>query len=125
MARWWHRGVHCCLAAVSGEGVGGVGGGVGDELAAAAVLAVGLEGGDWHVRLRPYLSLCKKCSGEHFFLLPGALFCSQECSLLSTPYCSPSCKQNIPSINIMPTSLGYRQLYEFLQVDWAKYLSYS
>ncbi len=42
------------------RGVGGIGGGVGDELAAAAVLAVGLEGGDWHVKLRPYLSLCKK-----------------------------------------------------------------
>ncbi len=42
------------------EGVGGIGGGVGDESAAAAVLAVGLEGSDWHVRLWPYLSLCKK-----------------------------------------------------------------
>ncbi len=36
-------------------------------------------------------------------MLPGALFCSWERSLLSAPYCSPSCKQNIPSMNIMPT----------------------
>ncbi len=57
MARWWHRGV--CPAAVGGEGVGGVDGGVGDKLGAAAVLAVGLEGGGWHMRLWPYLSLCK------------------------------------------------------------------
>jgi hypothetical protein len=49
-----------CPAAVGGEGVGGIGGGVGDESAAATVLAVGLEGGDWHMRLWPYLSLCKK-----------------------------------------------------------------
>ena len=60
MARWWHHGVCGCPAAVSGEGVSGVGGGVGDESAAAEVLAVGLEGGNWHVRLWPYLSLCKK-----------------------------------------------------------------
>ncbi len=60
IGRWWHRGVCRCLAAVSGEWVSGVGGGVGDESAAAAVLAVGLEGGDWHVRLWPYLSLCNK-----------------------------------------------------------------
>ncbi len=58
--RWWHRGVCCCPAAVGGEGVGGFGGGVGEESVAAAVLAVGLEGGNWHVRLWPYLSLCKK-----------------------------------------------------------------
>jgi hypothetical protein len=58
--RWWHRGVCCCPAAVVREGIGGVGSGVSDELAAAAVLAVGLEGGNWHVRLWPYLSLCKK-----------------------------------------------------------------
>jgi hypothetical protein len=25
----------------------------------------------------------------------------------------------------IPTSLGYRQFYKFLQVDWAKYLTYS
>jgi hypothetical protein len=60
LARWWHHGICRCPAAVGREGVGGVGGGVGDELAAAAVLAVGLEGGNRHVRLRPYLSLCKK-----------------------------------------------------------------
>jgi hypothetical protein len=58
--RWWHHGVCRCPAAVGREGVGGVGGGVGDKLAAAAVLAVGLEGSDWHVRLQPYLSLCEK-----------------------------------------------------------------
>ncbi len=60
MARWWHPGVCPCPAAVGREGVGGIGSGVGDESVAAAVLAVGLEGGDWHVRLQPYLSLCKK-----------------------------------------------------------------
>ncbi len=60
MARWRHRGICHCPAAVGREGVGGVGGSVGDESAAAAVLAVGLEGGNWHVRLRPYLSLCEK-----------------------------------------------------------------
>ncbi len=60
MARWWHHGVCRCPAAVGGEGAGGVGGGVGDESAAAAVLAVDLEGSDWHVRLWPYLSLCQK-----------------------------------------------------------------
>jgi hypothetical protein len=47
LVRWWHRGIRCCLAAVGREGVGGVGGGVGDESAAASVLAVGLEGGNW------------------------------------------------------------------------------
>jgi len=31
----WHRGVGCCPAAAGGDGVGGVGGGVGDESAAA------------------------------------------------------------------------------------------
>ncbi len=55
MARWRHIGVCRCPAAVGGEGVSGVGGGVSDESAAAAVLAVGLKGVDWHVRLRPYL----------------------------------------------------------------------
>jgi hypothetical protein len=67
----------------AGEGVGGVGGGVGDESAAVAVLAVGLEGGKWLVRLRPYLSLCKKiviwgalfCSRERFFAPGSALYC--------------------------------------------------
>ncbi len=54
MARWWHCGVCHCPAAVNREGVGSVGGGVGDESVAAAVLAVGLEGGNWHVRLWPY-----------------------------------------------------------------------
>ena len=36
--RWgdqWHRGVGCCPAAAGGDGVGGVGGGVGDVSAAA------------------------------------------------------------------------------------------
>jgi hypothetical protein len=46
LTRRWHHGICCCPEAVGGEGVRGVGGGVGDELAAAAVLAVGLEGGD-------------------------------------------------------------------------------
>ena len=31
----WHRGVRRCPAAAGGEGVGGVGGGVGDESATA------------------------------------------------------------------------------------------
>ncbi len=60
MARWWHHGVCHCPAAVGREGVVGIGGGVGDESVAAAVLVVGLEGGNWHVRLWPYLSLCEK-----------------------------------------------------------------
>jgi hypothetical protein len=38
------NGVCCCPAAVGRERVGGVGGGVGDESAAAAVLAVGFGG---------------------------------------------------------------------------------
>ncbi len=45
---------------LAGRGSAEFGGGVSDKLAAAAVLAVGLEGCNWHVRLQPYLSLCKK-----------------------------------------------------------------
>ena len=84
LARWWHRSICRCLAAVGGEWVGGIGGGVGDKSVAAAVLAVGLEGGNWHVRLRPYLYHCAKnsalgstfiCSREHFFAPGSALYC--------------------------------------------------
>jgi hypothetical protein len=49
------------------------------------VLAVGLEGGDWHVRLRSYLSLCdKQCSGEHFFCSRERFFAPR-----SALYCPP------------------------------------
>jgi len=35
VANQWHRGVRLCPAAAGGEGVGGIGGGVGDKSAAA------------------------------------------------------------------------------------------
>ncbi len=88
----WHCGVCCCPAAVGGEGVGSVGSGVGDESVAAAVLAVGLEGGGWQLarEASAILFIVQKivlCGA--LFLLLGVLFCSQERSLLSAPYCSP------------------------------------
>ncbi len=44
-------------------------------MVAAAVLAVGLEAGDWHVRLWPYISLCKKIVlWGAFFFAPGSAF---------------------------------------------------
>ncbi len=88
MARWWHRGLCPCPAAVGGEGVGGVGGGVGDESAAAAGGSVSSEFGGRQLarEASAILIIVRKIVlwGALFFA-PGSAFFAPGSAL----YCPP------------------------------------